>query len=403
MPLPYRLGDHGPEITSWQEWFGRAYRSYAPPADGYYGSDEARAVTEMQRRLGMPQTGVFDEVTAARAKYPGYHPIAYRPIWCYSAPGSGAGWDMGPPFDLGEWCKTVLHLNHQPVGYPIGGYMGLMGGDPGLSYIDVIHAEAAELARLLGVNPDVVRAMTARRADPKAIVDVELWFLAYSQSADGMKDAINQLFGPGGPYELIRDRINGLILFGDPTRRAGPTKVGNNPPGHGIANKTFPDWLEALCWCITNESPTPDFYACVTDTIRPLFYEWFIRAETELPFVIYTGQIIIPALLNLVAPFLGGGLGNLMALPILAGATGAPAAMLTPILGGVLNAKDKPNPELIKLLSVQGVLTNLPQLLGLMAAVPGIGVHGDYYAPKPEFGGRSGIQVGCDIVAAFRR
>ena len=404
MALPYKPGDHGPEITSWQQWFGRAFRSYAPPADGYYGSDEVRAVIEMQRRLGLPQTGVFDEVTAGRA---GYHaappPPAYRPIWIYSAPGSGAPWSVGPPFDLGEWCKNVLHLNHQPIGYPIGGYMGLMGGDPGLSYIDVINAEGAELERLLDANPDVRRAMAARRQDLAATVDVELWFTGYSQSADGMKEAINRLFGEGGKFALIRDRINGLVLFGDPTRRAGRTKVGNTPPGHGIANKTFPDWLEELCWCITNESPTPDFYACVTDTIRPLFYEWFIRAETELPFVIYTGQIIIPALLNLVAPFLGGGLGGLMAGPVLAGATGVPMDVLTPILGGVLNARDKPNPELIKLLSVQGVLTNLPQLIGLLGAVPGVAVHGDYYAPKPEFGGRSGIQVGCDIVAAFRR
>jgi hypothetical protein len=59
MPLPYRLGSHGPEILSWQKWFKRYASSYAPPIDGYYGSDEAKAVSEMRRRLKMPP-GDFD-------------------------------------------------------------------------------------------------------------------------------------------------------------------------------------------------------------------------------------------------------------------------------------------------------------------------------------------------------
>lgn len=407
MPLPYKPGSHGPEITEWQQWFGRAYRSYAPPADGYYGADEVRAVTEMQRRLGLPQTGVFDEVTAGRV---GYHAAPpeheYRPIWIYSAPGSGAPWSVGPAFDTGEWAKAVLHLNHQPVGYPIGGYMGLMGGDPGLSYLDVIHALDMELERLLGANPDVARAMAARQADPHAEVDVELWFTAYSQSADGIKRAVARLFGDGGKYELLRDRINGLLLFGDPSRKPGRTKVGNSPVGSGIARWYGPDWLEALTWSITNETPgAPDFYAACDDDIRPLFYEWFVRAETELPFVIYTGQIIIPALLNLVAPFLGGlgGLAAPIAVPVLAGATGLPGNLLGALLGGITGSSEKPDPKLVEFLSVQGVLTNLPQLLHLLTALPGIANHGNYYDPKPEFGGRTGVQVACDVMAAFRR
>src|SRR6185437_3433632 len=94
----------------------------------------------------------------------------HRPIWCYSAPGSGVPWNVGPPFDLGEWCKLVLDLNHQPVGYPIGGYMGLMGGDPKYSYNDIIGFEAAELGRLLGLNPDVQAAMAKRRANPNCVL-----------------------------------------------------------------------------------------------------------------------------------------------------------------------------------------------------------------------------------------
>lgn len=396
MPLPYKLGSRGPEIEAWQDWFARKFKSYAPPKDGYYGSDEVRAVSEMQRRIGLPVTGRFDEATAShpQVKYPGYAPRQHRPIWVYTAPGSGVPWWVGPPFDLGERCKQVLNLNHQPVGYPIGGYLGFMGGDPAFSYLDVIAAADAELERLIAANPDL--------NDP----NVEFWFVGYSQSAEALKRSVARLFGDGGRFAHLRPRINGVIAFGDPTRRPGPTKVGNTPPGSGISNWTAPAWLETLTWSITNQSPTPDFYAACTSRVARLGYEVIVRAETELPFVVYLGQIVIPALLNLIAPFLGGalgGLGNPLALPILSGAAGVPVAALAPVIGGITGSGGQPDPELIKMLSVQGLLTSIPDLLGLLVALPGIGVHGDYNAPKPEFGGRSGLQVAYDIVAGFRR
>lgn len=137
-----------------------------------------------------------------------------------------------------------------------------------------------------------------------------------------------------------------------------------------------------------------------------MFYDWFIRAETSLGFVIYCAQIIIPALINLVAPFLGGGLGSLtsaMTVPILAAQSGLPASQLSPLIGGVLGSSERPDPKLIEFLSVKGILTNLPALLKLLAALPGIAAHGDYYTPRAEFGNRNGVQVACDAMAAFRR
>lgn len=69
MGLPYKIGDSGPEIVAWQHWFDLMYNSYAPPIDGYYGNDEVAAVKIMQRKLGLPETGVFDQTTADRANY----------------------------------------------------------------------------------------------------------------------------------------------------------------------------------------------------------------------------------------------------------------------------------------------------------------------------------------------
>lgn len=397
--LPLRIGSsdaRGDDVTHWQHWargYAESYANLMGPVDGYYGNSDAEFTREMQRRLvasghAIPITGVFDEATAAAVGYAGITAAPRRKIWIYTAPGSGADWWVGPAFELGEWCKKVLKLNHQPIGYAKGGYLGLMGGPPDLSYLDVTASIGAELARLLRANPDVVEAMAARRLDPNARVEVELWFSAYSQSADGIEDALEELFGDGGEFELIRDRINGVLQFGNPSKEKT-----------GIARKTRAAWLRPLIRNITTKG---DFYAEVADEIRPLFYEWFVRAETELPFVVYSAQIILPALLNLVAPFVGG-LASPLAGPVLAGITGASASVLGTVIGGVLGAKEQPNPKLIELLSVRGVLTNIPQLVVLLAALPGLQAHGEYHLPKAEFGNRTGIQVAYDMVAAFRR
>jgi hypothetical protein len=151
----------------------------------------------------------------------------------------------------------------------------------------VIAQEDAELERLIGLNPDL--------NDP----NVEFWFFSYSQSAEGMKRAVARLFGDGGGYAPA-PRINGVIAFGDPTRKPGKPP-GSATPHPGTASPTGPPprGSKALTWSITNQTPHPDFYACCNSKIARMAYEVIVRAETELPFVIYIGQIIIPAFLNL--------------------------------------------------------------------------------------------------------
>lgn len=401
-----QLGDTGDLVARWRDVMAAMFPAYqrapsnlGPLAPGReFGPRAEQWQKEYERRTGQPQDGIVSDQDLANLKIVRPH----RPIWVYSLPGSGAPWWVGPAFDVGEWAKNVLNLNHQPVGTDIGGYLGLMGGDPKLSYNDIIAQEDAEHERLLDLNPDAQAALGARQRDPKAAVAFETWITAYSQSADGIKRSTARLYGDGGRYELLRDCINGLLLFGDPARQPGKTRVGNTPPGSGISRYKAPAWLEKLTWSITVNN---DFYAACDDDIRPLFYAWFIKAETELPFVIYTAQIVIPALLNLVAPFLGGltGLASPLAVPILAGATGVAPGLLSQLVGGINGTAEGPDPKLIEFLSIKGILTNLPALLKLMAAMPGIASHGDYYSPRPEFGNRGGVQVACDVMAAFRR
>lgn len=410
--LPLKLGSSdqkGDDVTHWQRWATNYAKSYAfllGAVDGYYGASDAAFTREMQRRLGLVQDGIFGSVTAGRVGYAGAKPTAARrPIWYYSCPGSGADFWLGPSHDLGLMVtgqgfndpgRQSLNINHQPVSFAKGGYLGLLGGDPKLSYIDVITDQRKSIEWLLRNNPDVVRAMELRRRDTNAKVDVELWFSGYSQSADGMLEAILYLFGDNGEFKLIRDRINGLILFGNPAT-----------PKTGIARKTFPDWLNGLTF---NINVANDFYAFAPDKIRPLFYEWFIQAETEIPFVVYSAQIVIPALLNLFMPFLGGlggaaftGLFSTLTVNALSAQSGVGADLLGPIVSGIGGTSQKPNPELINLLSLQGLLTSFPDLIGLITALPGLQAHGAYHLPLPDFSGRTGPQVGYDIMAGFKR
>lgn len=357
-----KLGSSGDAVFHWYDWAFANFKAYnflLGKRDGYYGNDEAAFTRELQRRLAVPITGRFGDLEASRTGYRWAgtttppKPVARRPIWMYTAPGSGAPWNVGPPFDVGERCKNVLHINHQPIGYPIGGYLGLMGGDPAFSYQDVIGFLKAELRRQIEACPDLTNP------------NVEFWFVGYSQSADGMLEAVKDLFGDGGEFAHLRPRVNGVICFGNPATQ-----------GTGIARKTFPDWLNRLTRNVNHDN---DFYAVATDRIRPLFYEWFVEADTDVPFIVYSAQIVIPAITGLLP-----GVGALMAAPL--------SMLLSVIPGGQAGAKKKPNPELIKLLSAQGLLTSIPDLMALVAALPGLQAHG-FYDPQPGF----------DIVAAFRR
>ena len=395
--LGWGLGDNDPKVLALKQFLLHKFtwvQQWTQPLamNTAYDANFASIVSEMQKRYGLPVTGIMNYASQLKCgfvKVESPPQPAYRKIWFYSAPGSGADWWQGPAFDTGQWVKDVLHINHQPVGYPKGGYMGLMGGDPGLSYNDVIAAEGSELERLLDANPDVQEAMTLRATNPSAPVEVELWFCAYSQSADGMEDELVRLFGDGGKYAKLRDRINGTLMFGNPSRQPGPTKVGNNPVGWGISRKVRPDWLKALTWSITAEGPgAPDFYAACDDEIRPMFYQEIVKANTSLPFIVHVLKIALPVVANI--PFIGVLL--------------APVMLIAEPLMGLVSGPDEPvDKQIEQLLSVQGVLTNLPALIHLLGARPGIGSHGSYYAPHPEFGGRTGIQVACDAVASFRR
>lgn len=418
--MELKKGYNGPEYYPWYDWAKRYAAEYAfllGSRDGYFGAQEESFVREMQRRLGnVVIDGKFGDVMAARTGYKwktGLSTVVYpyRKIWIWTSPGSGANFDQGPSFELGKMCKDILHLNHQPVYFQKGGYLGLLGGDSKFSYVEVTWDQCKSIEWLWDNNKDVQEALAFARMqignrDPNSLSDQELINLArdiefeghfsgYSQSADGTEDAAEFLFGdpgfvhPGdksqtpstGKYRLLRHCVKRIVQFGNPST-----------PVTGIARKTRPVWLASK---VRNINKANDFYAVAPDKIRPLFYSIVIKAETELPFGVRILRLAVPVILQY-TPVLGlfGPLGQLA----VAGMTGlnAGSSLLTGLFGQAGSDKDKEiDAKLIEMLGPMGILENVPGLLELLKSLPGLQAHGEYF--------KADIDAAYHHIASFRR
>jgi hypothetical protein len=197
MPLPYKPGSHGPEIEYWQAWFKREYRAYAPPKDGYYGNEEVVAVKEMQRRLGLPQTGEFDTTTASRV---GYVPPApdLRPIM-FTVEGHTSNMFAGPVADTGKQLEAEGLCRHQPIGYN--------NGPIPFDNASGVH----ELARLIGAE-----VLDNLVPFPKGTP----WSLGgFSQGGIVICDFYFDYLAPGKPLDWRTPDLKGVLAYGNPGRQ----------------------------------------------------------------------------------------------------------------------------------------------------------------------------------------
>lgn len=417
--FPLRKGSQGPEVKLLSEVAVRRFESYAKEfdgsalkADGYFGLGEESFVRNWQGRSKLPVTGQLTEAQyqaivgkGTASSGGGTVVTGRRKIWIYTFPGSGANWDQGPSFQLGERCRNVLNLNHQPVYFQKGGYLGFMGGAADFSYNEVTFDLYKSLGALLDANPDAQEALRLARdlvaraypgRDESALTDLELQSIAtalefehhlsgFSQSAQGVEEAAELLYGdggfvhpgdptqtPSGPgrYRLLRHTLKLVVQFGNPSTE-----------GTGIARRVRSAWLRAK---VRNVNYDNDFYAVVpkSDAIRPAMYEIIVDAQMEFPFfvrVLRLGARIIPEWLNL----FGGLLGPFSPLAQLtvAGLAGLNAGM--PLLGTFFGmagtARDRDVDEQVyQLLKPTGVLANITGLIGLVGALPGLQAHGGY-------------------------
>lgn len=402
-----KVTSQGAEVFRFYDFMQRYAKDYAfllGKRDGYFGADEKRFVQELQRRLHIVIDGVFGDRTANAVGYRWGGTtappvvVARRKIWLWNFPGSGANFDQGPSFQLGQRVKDVLKLNPQPVYFQKGGYLGFLGGDPKFSYVEVTYDQYKSLNWLWDNNADVQEAMAQARAvltrwerSEDGLSDAELVLIAkeiefeghlsgYSQSADGLEDALEILCGDGGfvhpgdpthtpsapgEYRLIRHCIKLVVQFGNPATK-----------NTGIANKKRPVWLDRK---IRNVNYPNDFYAVAPDEIRRRMYAIIITAQMEFPFFIRVMKIALKVLTPIVTVF-GGILGPLGPV-VVAGMAGI--SLLAPMLGGLMGqastAEDEEvDRQLEEMFTVTGLITNIPGIIGLIAALPGLQAHGGY-------------------------
>lgn len=239
MPLPYRLNDAGQAIRDWQTMFGRLYRSYAPPVTGIYGPADAAATTELQRRLGLAQTGVFDYTTAKRGGFPTprHLAIVFR----------GTGGIIGQDY-VSRVCQAVSDLveERNPAwaatmgGIPVGAAGNI--NDPSMqkAVASALDAGKREFLTAYAVNPNRKVVIGGYSAGAVVAAKLREWILTFYPE-------------------------NYLCSFslGDPTRPAGGAFFAGTPtPGRGISSWRYGDvrdWRH--CWL----AQPGDMYTTVPD------------------------------------------------------------------------------------------------------------------------------------------
>lgn len=242
--LPYKLGDHGPEIVYFGNWFQREYHAYAPPVDGYYGSDEINSVSEMQRRLGRPITGVFDADLAAKV---GYHPpttalqegkkviaIVFR----------GTGGIIGQDY-VSRICQGATDLITE-INPP---WAATMGGLP---------VGTAGNITDLSMDAGAAQAATAgkQEADRRIAADPTIGIIIGGYSAGSLPAAeVREYVKAKYPNNYVCS-----FSLGDPTRPPGgcyyPFGPGVDPGGQGIGIQHSGDPRDPRhCWLSNHTAP----------------------------------------------------------------------------------------------------------------------------------------------------
>lgn len=232
-------------------------------------------------------------------------------------------------------------------------------GDPTHSYVDARAEGSAELLRL---------------ALP--MVGVPKVWMGYSMGDDVVNTALLQW-----PQDR-RDEIKLIIGFGGPSRRGGPTLLGNDPGGIGIAGVFGPDWAAGITYQFTHEG---DMYANAVGLL-PWLYQILTRMEISLDFAAYLFNLFMSTvgrqLLGLLASSLPG-----------AGALSAVANLVTT---GPTNQVGG------QILDVMKLFALLPQIIQTIAAAlkfVSTNAHFHYHdQPEPFWRGLTAVDCAAQII-----
>lgn len=209
----------------------------------------------------------------------------------------------------------------QGVGYNTDAFLM---GDPTHSYVDACNEGSAEFLRL---------------ALP--LVGVPKVVLPYSMGADAARQALERW-----PADR-RDEIKFIGAFGNPCRRPGPTLLGNDPGGQGIAGVWYPEWTWDRLYDFTQPG---DMYPNATGLL-PQLYQILTRMEATTDFALYLFNLLAssfgPTLLGTVASTLSG-----------AGALSGILGLITP----------GPATQTSGTINLMAMITNIPAIIQTIAA-----------------------------------
>lgn len=265
MAVVLRPGDSNDLVRLLQARLNRDYPLYSNlVVDGIYGPATTGVVREFQRRAGLVVDGVAGPQTLGRLglDFDQPRPLPTSLPFFYCASGTWQTPFMGPQFDVGWQLEQRGMVRNQPVGYPASGFLY---PNPFLSYNESVALGVAELARLVLMNAG------------------RFYLCGYSQGAEVVARTLGLML-PGQPLAHRADDLIAVIQFGSPCRPPGPTLLGDNPPGAGIAGFYTPDQFRARTYDFVLPG---DMYATTTDdTLLHLGYEALTPLELELPFAL---------------------------------------------------------------------------------------------------------------------
>lgn len=132
------------------------------------------------------------------------------------------------------------------------------------------------------------------------LVGVPKVLYGYSMGADGVNHCLLNW-----PVER-RNEIKLVGQFGNPARPPGPTLLGNNPEGSGIAGVFTPDWARPITYDFTHDG---DMYPNAVGLL-PFLYQILTRMELSLEFALYLFNVLTstmgPMLLGMAGSMIPG-------------------------------------------------------------------------------------------------
>ena len=196
------LGDVDPKVTAIQKFLASHFKSYAGNlvATGTYDQATADAVSEMQRRYGLPVTGIFDYASQVKSHFITPAPAAPHALF-FSVEGHMSDMWHGPVADTGTILEQEGRVRHQPIGYQNGS-------------IPFDNASGTnELARLVGAT-----TLDSGVPFPKGTP----WILAgFSQGGIVITEFYLNHLLPGCDLDWRLPDLRGVLAYGNPCRTTG--------------------------------------------------------------------------------------------------------------------------------------------------------------------------------------